>query len=87
LHQAAVIDLEQSQDPVAALARQRMHDELIRQVEQLPDSLREVFLLQVVQGLPTAEVCARLGITEANCWVRLHRARKRLCERMREHRD
>ncbi|MFZ9679683.1 MAG: sigma factor-like helix-turn-helix DNA-binding protein [Quisquiliibacterium sp.] len=43
--------------------------------------------MQVVEGLPTTEVCARLGITEANCWVRLHRARKRLAERMRDHRD
>lgn len=87
LEAAAAIDEGQRHDPVAALARQRMHDELIKQVEQLPDSLREVFMLQVVEGLPTTEVCARLGITEANCWVRLHRARKRLAERMRDHRD
>jgi RNA polymerase sigma-70 factor (ECF subfamily) len=51
----------------------------------LPESLRQVFMLQVVEGLPTAEVCRRLGISEANCWVRLHRARKRLAERMRDH--
>ena len=37
--------------------------------------------------LSVEEVCRRLGITEANCWVRLHRARKRLSERMRVHRD
>jgi len=72
-------------DPAREVGRRRMQAELAREVEALPDSLRQVFLLQVVEGLPTAEVCRRLGISEANCWVRLHRARKRLAERMRDH--
>jgi RNA polymerase sigma-70 factor (ECF subfamily) len=74
-------------DPVHEVGRRRMHEVLAREVEALPPTLREVFKLQVVEGLSTEEVCRRLGITEANCWVRLHRARKRLAERMREHLD
>ncbi len=84
--QAAAMEVSDQHDPATAVAQRRMHEELIRQVELLPKSLREVFMLQVVEGLSTEEVCARLKITEANCWVRLHRARKRLSERMREYR-
>ena len=51
---------------------------LAREIDLLPPTLKEVFVLQVIEGVSTEEVCHRLGITEANCWVRLHRARKRL---------
>ena len=81
---AAIAATEQT-DPASEVGRRRMHAELVREVEALPETLREVFMLQVVEGLPTVEVCRRLGISEANCWVRLHRARKRLAERMRDH--
>jgi RNA polymerase sigma-70 factor (ECF subfamily) len=81
---AAVASAEQD-DPAAEVGRRRMRAELVSEVEALPETLREVFVLQVVEGLPTAEVCRRLGITEANCWVRMHRARKRLAQRMSAH--
>ena len=81
---AAIADTEHS-DPANEVGQRRMRAELAREIDALPDTLREVFVLQVIEGLPTAEVCRRLGITEANCWVRLHRARKRLALRMRDH--
>ncbi|MEN9315515.1 MAG: polymerase sigma factor YlaC [Pseudomonadota bacterium] len=88
LHDAiAALEAADELDPANEVARRRMRDALIREVEALPPTLREVFMLQAIEGLPTDEVCRRLGITEANCWVRLHRARKRLSERMRVHRD
>lgn len=74
-------------DPATAVSRRRMGEALVREIESLPPTLREVFVAQVLEGEETASVCARLGITEANCWVRLHRARKRLAERMRAHLD
>ncbi|HPU50921.1 MAG TPA: sigma-70 family RNA polymerase sigma factor [Burkholderiaceae bacterium] len=74
-------------DPLREVARRHMHAKLAREVDALPPTLKEVFVLQVVEGVPTEEVCRRLNITEANCWVRLHRARKRLAERMRDHLD
>ena len=76
----------EAQDPVVEVARRRMRECLAKEIDELPASLREVFVLQAIEGVPTDEVCQRLGISEANCWVRLHRARKRLAERMREHR-
>lgn len=87
LHEAlAAIEASDEHDPAIEVARRRMREVLVREIEALPPTLRDVFVMQALEGLPTDEVCRRLGISEANCWVRLHRARKRLSERMREHR-
>jgi RNA polymerase sigma-70 factor (ECF subfamily) len=83
----AALEASEAQDPLLEVSRRRMRAHLVREIDALPPTLREVFVLQAIDGLPTDEVCRRLGISEANCWVRLHRARKRLSERMREHRD
>lgn len=83
----AAIDAAQAQDPAREVGQRRMRDELAREIDALPPTLREVFVMQVIEGRSTEEVCRTLGITEANCWVRLHRARKRLAERMSDHLD
>lgn len=72
-------------DPFAEVARRHMRDRLITEIEALPPTLKEVFTLQALDGVATEEVCRRLEISEANCWVRLHRARKRLAQRMSDH--
>lgn len=88
LHEAlAAMEVSEEHDPATEVARRRMREALVREVEALPPTLRDVFMMQAIEGLPTEEVCRRLGITEANCWVRLHRARKRLAERMQSHRN
>ena len=74
-------------DPAREVSRRRMRDALLLEIEALPPTLKDVFVLQVMENVPTEEVCRRLQITEANCWVRLHRARKRLAERMQDHLD
>jgi len=74
-----------SLDPLLQVSRRELGDGLSREIEALPATLREVFVMQVLEGLSTEEVCERLQISEANCWVRLHRARKRLSERLRDH--
>ncbi len=74
-----------SADPFASVVRRRLGQALHGEIDALPPSLREVFRLQVLEGAPTAEVCRQLRISEANCWVRLHRARKRLASRMSPH--
>ena len=87
LHSAlAAMDQVDEHDPAVEVARRRMREALVREIEALPPTLRDVFVMQALEGLPTDEVCKRLGISEANCWVRLHRARKRLSERMQNHR-
>ena len=85
LDRIAAAQFDQQDDPSACVARARLGEALRAEIDALAPTLRSVFVLQVLDGLSTAEVCERLGITEANCWVRLHRARRRLSERMRDH--
>jgi RNA polymerase sigma-70 factor (ECF subfamily) len=42
---------------------------------ELPARNAEVFSYREIDGLSTAEICKRLGITASNCWVILYRAR------------
>ncbi|MDA8115815.1 MAG: RNA polymerase sigma factor [Actinomycetota bacterium] len=55
--------------------------EIQRAVEQLPEQLRKVFVLKSY-GLEHHEIAARLGISESNAKVRLHRARVMLRARL-----
>ena len=47
-------------------------------VADLPPAQRQVVTLRDVEGLPTADVCSILGISEGNQRVLLHRARARI---------
>jgi RNA polymerase sigma-70 factor (ECF subfamily) len=87
LERAASVQPLSSDDdePSREVARRRMHAALVEEVERLPAGLKSVFLMQAIEGVATADVCRALNITEANVWVRLHRARKRLSERLAPH--
>lgn len=76
---------EYGEDPATRVARWRMAEALNVAVDELPATLKQVFQMQVLDGAETGQVCTTLGISEANCWVRLHRARKRLTEQMQPH--
>ena len=78
---------DDSTDPMRAVANARMRAALEREIDVMPENLKTVFKMQALEGLATSEVCEKLSITEANCWVRLHRARKHLAARMRNHLD
>ena len=82
---ASVPSAADDDDPMQEVARRRMHAALVDEVERLPEGLRSVFMMQAIEGVATAEVCEKLNITEANVWVRLHRARKRLASRLDAH--
>lgn len=61
------------------LAEQREQLALVMaRIAQLPEGLREVMEWRVLNDEPTEVVCERLGISQDNLFVRLHRARKRL---------
>ena len=47
-------------------------------IERLPPTLREAMRQRIVEDRSTASVCAELGISEENLFVRVHRARKQL---------
>lgn len=57
---------------------------LTRAVDELPEDLRTVFAMRMIEGLDTHETAACLELTTANVKVRLHRARTLLRERLDE---
>ena len=52
----------------------QINDALVK----LPSGVAEVFMAREVEGETTASIAARSGLSEANIWVRVHRARKAL---------
>ena len=50
----------------------------LQRIEALPQGLRDVMRLRVLEEQSTEDVCRALGISEDNLFVRLHRARKQL---------
>lgn len=55
-------------------------DRIRREVEELPEPLRQVVTLRDVDGFTAAQVCEILAISPANQRVRLHRGRARIRE-------
>jgi RNA polymerase sigma-70 factor (ECF subfamily) len=53
-------------------------------VEGLPQAQRQVVTLRDVEGLPSADVCGILGISEGNQRVLLHRARARIRQHLEQ---
>jgi len=47
-------------------------------IDRLPATLRDAMRLRIVEDRSTESVCAELGISEENLFVRVHRARKQL---------
>ena len=75
---SALSALSDHTDPsVIAEQRQALRRAQSR-LDTLPAAMRRTFLLHVVLGHSTAEVCGAMDITESNLWVRVHRVRKEL---------
>ncbi|WP_438027026.1 RNA polymerase sigma factor [Sorangium sp. So ce233] len=55
------------------------------QAEQLKPEYALILKRVVVDGLAVTDVAAELGVTPGNAMVRLHRARKALRDRLKEH--
>ncbi len=53
--------------------------EVVREcLSHVPANEADVFVLSVMDGMSTDEICFELSISQSNLWVRLHRARLRL---------
>jgi RNA polymerase sigma-70 factor (ECF subfamily) len=78
LTQVSKLTAPTSPDPAATTMRAAKVRALYSILEQIPDNLREVFVLRDVEGLPQREVAAQLGISEGNAAVRATRARARV---------
>jgi RNA polymerase sigma-70 factor (ECF subfamily) len=65
-------------DPETGLLSGELRTHLLGAVEQLGPDQRAVITLRDLVGLPAAEVCELLGVSDANQRVLLHRARSRV---------
>ena len=75
--QPAQPELVCSQPGPAEVAEQRqLLRRTLRQISELPDNLKRVVELRVLQDDSTEDVCQALNISEQNLFVRLHRARR-----------
>lgn len=69
-------------DPEAVAEAGALRDRLTAALADLPPRLRAVVVLRDVYDLPHEAIASELGITEAAAKVRLHRARRKLRERL-----
>jgi RNA polymerase sigma factor (sigma-70 family) len=74
-------------DPVQRTADSQFISALARLLAALPQAHARAFVQREGLGRDTADICIELGISAGNLWVILHRARSRLREGLRAHRD
>src|SRR5215467_13312616 len=65
-------------DPGAIVERAAFWDLLTKGLEGLSPSIASAFAMREIDQLNSRDVCDKLGISRANLWVMLHRARKYL---------
>jgi RNA polymerase sigma-70 factor (ECF subfamily) len=77
-----VADQRPDNDPEAMAEAGALRDRVTTALAELPPRLRAVVVLRDVYDLPHEAIATELGITEAAAKVRLHRARRKLRERL-----
>ncbi len=80
--QAPVADERPESDPSQRADTADERRRLTEALAQLPADMRAVVVLRDVYDLPHEAIAAELGISEGAAKVRLHRARRKLRERM-----
>jgi RNA polymerase sigma-70 factor (TIGR02943 family) len=65
-------------DPHSLLERAEFRDVLADCLTKLPGRVAEMFWLREAEGVETEVLCQELGVSAANVWTMLHRARSRL---------
>ncbi|MGL4575922.1 MAG: sigma-70 family RNA polymerase sigma factor [Burkholderiaceae bacterium] len=66
----------QRHDPHAQYAWQQLAHRVQVAADELPAGVAEVFVAREIEGESTESLCQRLGLTEQNVGIRVHRARK-----------
>lgn len=75
-------DERPDRDPGALAEASELRTRVNEALEELPETLRAVVILRDVYDLPHEAIAAELGISESAAKVRLHRARRKLRERL-----
>ncbi|MBK7664147.1 MAG: sigma-70 family RNA polymerase sigma factor [Sterolibacteriaceae bacterium] len=65
-------------DPEASLSEKQFWNVFDACLDHLPEKTARVFMMREFLELETGEICRQLGLSTANCWVILHRARSGL---------
>lgn len=71
--------------PEAETERHEFLDELGTAVNSLPDKMGRAFRMREIDGYSTEEITRELGISKANLWVLIHRAKQNLSEKLNNH--
>ena len=79
---AEIIDIDPGHDPERQAEYSFERDQVAAALAELPPRLRAVIVLRDVYDLSHGSIATELGITEAAAKVRLHRARRKLRERL-----
>jgi RNA polymerase sigma-70 factor (ECF subfamily) len=77
-----LIELRSERDPERAASAADDRERLVAALAELPDELRVVVVLRDIYDLSHRDIAKELGISQAAAKVRLHRARRRLRERL-----
>lgn len=77
-----LVDEHPRSDPAHGADMGQLRMQLTEALRALPPKLRAVIVLRDIYDLPHEAIAEELGITESAAKVRLHRARKRLRERL-----
>ena len=80
-------DLTHTESALIATSDDTDVDDMRRAILQLDDDYREPLVLQVLMGLTTEEIAQTMGIRQGAVLTRLHRARRKLIERVRPQLD
>lgn len=67
------------------LEQQELRQTMQRCQDRLPARHGAVFVLRFVEDLPAEEICQELGLTAANYWVIVHRAKLHLRKCLEKH--
>ena len=82
LEDSPLIDERPEHDPQLAADSGALRTRVKAEIERLPPRLRAVVVLRDVYDLSHGDIARELGISESAAKVRLHRARRRLRERL-----
>lgn len=75
-------DLRPVNRPGSETDKREFLDELDRAVNSLPEKMGLAYRMREIEGQSTEEITRKLGITKANLWVLIHRAKQALGEQL-----
>ncbi len=75
-------DLSLSNRPEAETEKREFPKDLETAVRRLPEKMGRAYEMRELQGFSTDEIIDELGISRANLWVLIHRARQTLSEEL-----